>query len=96
MFYFSRISPFGCLLWTILLVWLFFKLKLYYVIFFIIILAFAYNLYVHIKGKIKVLKENKDKSYEPEIGEVYKICPFCNKDIKRNATICPHCRNKID
>lgn len=96
MYYFRQISPFGCLLWTVLLVWLFFKLKLYYVIFFIIILAFVYNLYIRAKNKIKTRKEEQERNYEPEIGEVYKVCPFCGNDVKRSAKICPHCQNKLD
>ncbi len=96
MFYFSRISPLGCLLWTIFLVWLFFKLKLYYVIFFIIILAAAYNLYLKTKNKIQSHIENKERNFEPEIGEVYKVCAFCGKDVKRSAKICPHCKNNLD
>ena len=94
--YYKQISPIGCLLWTILLVWLFFKLKLYYVIIFVVILAFAYNLFIRMKAGIKAHKIEQERNFEPELNEVYKACPFCGKDVKRNATVCPHCNHPID
>lgn len=96
MFYTKQINPIGCLLFTILAVWLFFKLKLYYIIIFIVVLAFAYNFYLKIKKDIALKNEEKERNFEPEIGEVYKVCQFCGNDVKRSAKICPHCQNMLE
>ena len=94
--YFRQINPLGCLLWTILFVWLFFELKLYYVVGFLIVLAVGYNLYRQTRTKIIEYNEEKERSYEPEMGEVYKVCPYCKKDVKRLAKICPHCKMNLE
>ena len=93
---FFQISPLGCLLLTILFVWLFIKLKLYYLIAFVVLLAVAYNFYNKTKMKIEEHREEKERNYEPEIGEVSKICPCCGQNIKRSAKTCPHCKASFD
>jgi len=96
MFYYRQVSPFGCLLWTIFFVWVFITLKLYYVVIFLIVFALAYHLYRQTKVKIKEHQEEKERNFEPEMGEVYKICPHCGNSVKRSAKICPHCKNPLD
>ena len=43
---------------------------------------------------------NKDKekkiNYTPEMGEVYKICPFCNAKVKVNDITCPVCGHALN
>lgn len=89
-------SPLGCLLWSALLIWIFFKLKLYYVIFAIILFAVFYNIFSQIKSGIKQQKINKELNFEPKMGEVSKICPECGNDVRRSAEVCPHCGYKFD
>lgn len=96
MYYFRQISPIGCLLWIILFVWIFIKLRLYYIVFFLIIIAIAHYIYSQTKNKIKEHIEEKEKNFEPEMGEVYKICPCCGNSVKRSAKICPHCKNPLE
>lgn len=96
MFYFRQISPIGCLFWTAIFVWLFIALKLYYVVGFFVFLAIVYNIYIKAKKKFEIRNEQKERNYEPEIGEVYKICPYCGNDVKRSAKVCPHCRKNIE
>ncbi|MCR5260988.1 MAG: hypothetical protein K6C94_04045 [Candidatus Gastranaerophilales bacterium] len=96
MVYFKQINPLGCLLWTVLFVWLFVKLKLYYVVAFLILFALAYNFYKQTKVKIKEHQEEQERNYEPEMGEVYKVCSCCGNSVKRSAKICPHCKNSLD
>ncbi|MGN0005116.1 MAG: hypothetical protein ACI37Z_04010 [Candidatus Gastranaerophilaceae bacterium] len=95
MFYFKQISPIGCLLWTVLFVWIFIALKLYYVVGFLIFLAIVYNVISKAKNKYYERKEQKERDFQPEIGEVYKVCPYCGNDVKRSAKICPHCKNSL-
>lgn len=96
MFYYKQINPIGCFLWTILLVWLFFALKLYYVVGAIILIILVYHFINAAKAQIKYKKEEKERNFEPKINEVYKICPYCGNDVKRSASICPHCNNKLN
>jgi len=89
-------SPLGCLIWTILLIWVFFALKLYYVVFFIILFAIIYNIFKRIKIKIQNQKIIDEMNFEPKMGEVSKICPSCGKDVRRSADVCPNCGYKFN
>lgn len=96
MFYSKQISPIGCLLWTIFLVWIFVALKLYIVVGILIIIALIYNFINNARRKYEIHQAEKEKNYEPEMGEVYKICPYCGKDVRRSAKICPHCNRPLE
>lgn len=52
-------------------------------------------MYLRLKANVVKHKEEKEKNFEPEIGEVYKVCPYCGNNVKRNATYCPHCNTKF-
>ena len=52
-------------------------------------------MYLRLKANVVKHNEEKEKSFEPEIGEVYKVCPYCGNNVKRNATYCPHCNTKF-
>ena len=96
MFYIKQITPFGCLLWTALFVWLFIKLKLYYLVAFIILIAIIFHFYKKTKTRIEEYKEEQERNFEPEIGEVSKICPCCGQNVKRSAKTCPHCKASFE
>jgi len=89
-------SPLGCILWSALLIWIFFKLKLYYVVFAVILFAIFYNIFSQIKSGIKQQKINQERNFEPQMGEISKICPACGNDVRRSTSICPHCGYNFD
>ena len=94
--YYRQFSPIGCLFWLIIFTWIFFALKLYYLIFALVIAAVCFNIYHRIKGYKEQQERISELNYEPKPGEVSKICPSCNKDVKRSATVCPFCGYKFD
>lgn len=94
--YYKQFSPIGCLLWFLFFTWVFFKLKLYYLVFALLFLAICYSVY----KRIITYKEHKlrmsEMNYEPKTGEVSKICPNCNNDVRRSAKVCQYCGYKFD
>ena len=41
-------------------------------------------------------KEQSEKNYTPQMGEVYKVCPYCNSKVKVTAMTCPHCNHALN
>ena len=39
---------------------------------------------------------NGEKNYNPQMGEVYKICPYCNSKVKVTAITCPVCNRALN
>lgn len=37
-----------------------------------------------------------DEQYEAPMGEVYKICPHCNAQVKVTETTCPRCKRALN
>ena len=37
-----------------------------------------------------------DKEYEAPMGEVYKVCPHCNAQVKVTETTCPRCKRALN
>jgi uncharacterized membrane protein YraQ (UPF0718 family) len=94
--YYKEINPIGCFIWLIILTWLFFALKIYYLVFAAIIVMVAVYYYFKLKKSLIEKKEEQERNFEPQMGEVYKICPNCGNNVKRNASACPHCNHKFD
>ena len=38
----------------------------------------------------------KEQNYEPEMGEVFKVCPYCNAKVKVTAVSCPCCNRALN
>ena len=53
-----------------------------------------------LKGLVKeepsAQKEEADKNYTPQMGEVYKVCPYCNTKVKVTAITCPNCKKELN
>ena len=71
---------------------IFFILLFALAIFILIVAAYyVYYLYDMIKRK------NKEKDLmNPQMGEVYKICPYCNASVKVTAKTCPNCNHALN
>ena len=41
-------------------------------------------------------EKEKNKEYTPEMGEVFKICPYCNSKIKVTEIKCPVCKRELN
>ena len=62
------------------------------IIIIIIVAYYAKLIYETIKAK----NENEKINYTPEMGEVYKVCPFCNTKVKVTETTCPNCKRALN
>lgn len=87
----------GCLSTLLFLLILYFLVKelwwLFVGIAIIVIVAYYANLlYVQILQN----KIDKERNYTPEMGEVFKICPYCNSKVKVTAITCPHCNRALN
>ncbi|MBQ4122938.1 hypothetical protein IJD44_04350 [bacterium] len=58
----------------------------------LIVLFYANLIYYNISSK----KAEKDANYDPEMGEVYKVCPYCSSKVKVTATVCPVCNHELN
>ncbi len=83
---------------TIFIVLLIFFLikELWWLIVGIILIAivayYAKLIYETIKNKHEQSKVN----YTPEMGEVFKVCPFCNTKVKVTEKTCPNCKHALN
>ena len=41
-------------------------------------------------------KHENEQNYTPQMGEVYKVCPYCNAKVKVNAKACPVCKRALN
>lgn len=62
------------------------------IIIIIIVLYYANLIYKYITDK----KTERDANYTPEMGEVYKVCPYCNSKVKVTTIICPVCKRELN
>ena len=62
------------------------------IIIILIVLYYANLIYQNIAYK----KEQKDANYTPEMGEVYKVCPYCGSKVKVTAISCPVCKKELN
>lgn len=86
-----QIPPIGCFLLIFICTYLFFELKLYYVVIAFVLFLILLNIFNQTKNKIDNVRNEREKNFEPKPGETYKVCPSCGNDLKRDCTKCPHC-----
>lgn len=92
-----RIEFSGCLTSVLLLLLIGYLIKELWwliigIVIILIVLYYANLIYQNILHK----KEEKDANYTPEMGEVYKVCPYCSSKVKVTATICPVCKHELN
>ncbi len=92
-----RIELSGCLTALIIFLLIIFLLKeLWWLIVgiaIILIIAYYANLiYKLIRNK----SEESRLNYTPQMGEVYKVCPYCNTKVKVTETTCPCCKHSLN
>lgn len=87
----------GCLIISLILFFIIFALlKLWYLVV-LVVLVFIFRDYINtVKINIKEKEREKEINFEPEMGEVYKICPYCGQKVKHSQTKCPNCNNDLE
>ncbi len=89
-----EISGCSTLMLIILFVVIFAKQLFYLALAFAVVLVAIY-IGFYIYRTIQVKKREKDLC-NPDIGEVYKICPYCNTSVKVSAKTCPNCNHALN
>ncbi len=92
-----RIELSGCLTSILIFLLILFLVKELWWVFvgiaiILIVAYYAQMIYKLIADK----KEEADKNYTPQMGEVYKVCPYCNTKVKVTATACPKCKRELN
>ena len=92
-----RIEFSGCLTSILIFLLILFLVKELWWVFvglaIIIIVAYYANMIYKLFSE---KKEEADKNYTPAMGEVYKVCPYCNCKVKVTLTACPNCKHELN
>ncbi len=87
----------GCLLSIFLMLLIFFLIKeLWWFFVGLILIAVAIYYGKLIYETIKNKQLEKEMNYNPQMGEVYKVCPYCNTKVKVTETTCPNCKRALN
>lgn len=87
----------GCLTSLFILLLLLFLVKeLWWLIVGIVLLLIVIYYGNLIYKTIKYKKETEQELYNPQMGEVYKVCPYCNSKVKVTAQTCPYCKRALN
>lgn len=87
----------GCLPFILIIaLFLFIAFKLWFVIAIFLIIYLLRSFIYTINLNMKLKQKEKETHYTPHKGEVYKVCPYCNINVKRSAEKCPNCGNSLD
>ena len=87
----------GCLISIIILVIIFAIIKeFWWLIVGIILISIVAYYAKMIYETIKEQNIKKKTEYNPQMGEVYKVCPFCNTKVKVTETTCPNCKHALN
>ncbi len=87
----------GCLLSIFLILLIFFLIKeLWWFFVGLILIAVAIYYGKLIYETIKNKQLEKETNYNPQMGEVYKVCPYCNTKVKVTETTCPNCKRALN
>ena len=41
-------------------------------------------------------EKKQSSSYNPEMGDVYKVCPYCGSKVRAAETVCPVCSKTLN
>ncbi len=92
-----RIEFTGCLTSLLIFLLILFLVKeLWWVIVgvaIILIIAYYANMIYRLFADKKAEAE---RNYTPQMGEVYKVCPYCNSKVKVTAMTCPNCNHALN
>lgn len=87
----------GCLISIAILVIIFAIIKEFWwlIVGIIVICIVAY--YAKLIYELLLQKNNgTNNNYNPQMGEVFKICPYCNTKVKVTESTCPNCKRALN
>ena len=92
-----RVELSGCLTLLIILAIVYFLVKELWWLFVGIALIIIVSYYSNLIYKTIVYKKQQDEqNYNPQMGEVFKVCPYCNSKVKVTAVTCPCCKRALN
>lgn len=92
-----RVELSGCLTLLIMLTVVYFLVKELWWLFVGIALIIIVSYYANLIYKTIVYKKQQDEqNYNPQMGEVFKVCPYCNAKVKVTAVTCPCCNRALN
>ncbi len=93
----NRIEISGCLTSLLVLLITYYLIKELWwlivgIILIIVVSYYARLIYLTVQQKNKEAQMN----YNPDMGEVYKVCPYCNTAVKVTEKTCPCCNRALN
>lgn len=86
----------GCLIPLLFLLFVIFIFTKLWWLVAIMVIVYILNQYLTmIRQKLEQHKKEQAK-FNPEMGEIYKVCPHCNEKVKVTDLTCPHCGNELN
>ena len=87
----------GCLISILILLLILFLVKeLWWLIVGIILIIIAIYFGNRIYETVKNSSLEAKKRYNPQMGEVFKVCTHCGAKVKVNETTCPYCKRALN
>lgn len=93
----NRVEISGCLTSLIFLLIAYYLVKELWWLFVGIILIIIVSYYARlIYNTIQQKNKEAQMNYNPDMGEVYKVCPYCNTMVKVSEKTCPCCNRALN
>ncbi|MCD7879319.1 MAG: zinc ribbon domain-containing protein [Candidatus Gastranaerophilales bacterium] len=87
----------GCLMSIFIALLIFFLIKeLWWLIVGLVIIAVVVYYSSLIYEKVSQTVEKEKESVTPQMGEVFKVCPYCNAKVKVTTKTCPQCGRALN
>ncbi len=87
----------GCFVSLLIMLIILFLIKELWWLIVGIIVVLIVSVYGNLIYKTICDKKNAEETnYTPEMGEVFKICPYCNTKVKVTAKTCPCCKRALN
>lgn len=87
----------GCLVTLLTLLILYYLVKELWWLFVGIVVVIIVYIYARLIYKTIADKKVQDaQNYTPEMGEVFKVCPYCNAKVKVTEITCPCCNRALN
>ncbi len=94
--YFSS-GSLGCIAFVLIsLIALYLLKELWWLIVGITVIVIVFYWGKKIYLLLKNGKNMANSEYNPQMGEVFKICPYCNAKVKVTEVTCPNCKRALN
>lgn len=85
----------GCLTVLIILFFLVFLFTKLWWLVAIIVLIYLINTYIAAFQQKMAQKKAEQEKFKPEMGQSYKVCPYCGEKVQVTELRCPKCGREL-